>query len=99
TGSNGFSNTIAGGNIDVPSSFWKVILVLPNGSNDINRVTSSTRVIAVNMPNNQTLSSNWANYRTSVNSIESLTGLNLLENIPNSIENTLESRVDNGPTN
>lgn len=99
TGSNGFANTIAGGNIDVPSSFWKVILVQPNGTNDVSRVTTSTRVIAVNMPNNQTLSSNWGTYRTSVNSIESLTGLNLLENISNSIENTLESRVDNGPTN
>lgn len=99
TGSNGFANTIDGGNIDVPSSFWKVILVLPNGSSDVSRVTTSTRVIAVNMPNNQTLSSNWATYRTSVNSIESLTGLDLLENISNTIENTLESRVDNGPTN
>ncbi|MEO1051924.1 MAG: DNA/RNA non-specific endonuclease [Bacteroidota bacterium] len=99
TGSKGFKNTIASGNIDVPSSFWKVAIILPNGSSDVNRVTTSTRVIAVNMPNTQSINSNWANYRTSVDYIESITGLNLLENIPNSIESVLESRVDNGPTN
>ena len=97
-GRNGFANSIDGGNIDVPNSFWKVILILPNGTNDVNRVTTGTRVIAVNIPNNQSISTNWGIYRTSVDAIESLTGLNLLENIPNSLESTLESRVDNGPT-
>lgn len=99
TGRNGYRSTISSGRIDVPDSFWKVILVLPNGTNDINRVTTSTRVIAVNIPNDMSISSNWANFRTSVNSIESLTGLDLLENISNSTESVLESRVDNGPVN
>ncbi|MEL6560413.1 MAG: DNA/RNA non-specific endonuclease [Bacteroidota bacterium] len=98
TGRNGFRSTISSGRIDVPDSFWKVILILPNGSNDINRVTTSTRVIAVNIPNDMNINTNWGNFRTSVNSIESLTGLDLFENINNSIEFTLESRVDNGPT-
>ena len=99
TGRNGFASSIDGGNIDVPDSFWKVILVLPNGSNDVNRVTTSTRVIAVNIPNDQNVSSSWGSYRTTVNNIESLTGLDLFENIANSTESVLESRVDNGPTN
>ena len=98
TGRNGFKSTISSGRIDVPDSFWKVILILPNGSNDINRVTTSTRVIAVNIPNDMNINTNWGNFRTSINSIESLTGLDLFENITNSIESTLESRVDNGPT-
>ncbi|MGB3464079.1 MAG: DNA/RNA non-specific endonuclease, partial [Cyclobacteriaceae bacterium] len=73
--------------------------VLPNGTNDISRVSTSTRVIAVKIPNDMSISSNWANFRTSVNSIENLTGLDLFENISNSTESVLESRVDSGPTN
>lgn len=98
TGSNGSANTIASGNIDVPASVWKVALILPNGTNDVSRVTTSTRVIAVNMPNTQNINTtNWGIYRTSVNAIESQTGLDLFENISNSIESVIESRVDNGP--
>lgn len=99
TGRYGFANTIDNGNITVPDSFWKVALILPNGSNDINRVTTSTRIIAVNIPNDQGISSSWSSFRTSVDQIERLTGYDLLENIPNRIESVLESRVDNGPVN
>ncbi|WP_459209913.1 DNA/RNA non-specific endonuclease [Aquimarina rhabdastrellae] len=99
SGRNGFANTIDGGNITVPDSFWKVAIILPNGSNDINRVNTSTRIIAVNIPNDQGISTSWSSYRTSVNQIERLTGYDLLENIPNSVESILESRVDNGPVN
>ncbi|KAA1245067.1 DNA/RNA non-specific endonuclease [Aquimarina sp. RZ0] len=99
TGRNGFASTIDGGNITVPDSFWKVALILSNGTNDINRVTTSTRVIAINVPNDQGIGSDWTQFRTSVNSIESLTGYDLLENIPDSIESVLESRIDNGSSN
>lgn len=99
TGRYGYFTTIDGGNITVPDSFWKVILVLPNGSNDVSRVTTSTRMIAVNIPNDQGINTNWANYRTSVDYVESLTGLDLFENINDNVENYLESRVDNGATN
>jgi endonuclease G len=99
TGKNGYKTTIDGGNITVPDSFWKVILVQPNGTNDVGRVTTSTRVIAVNIPNDQGIGTNWASYRTTVDYIENITGLDLFENINNSTESYLESRVDNGPTN
>lgn len=99
TGSNGAANTIAGGAINVPSHFWKVILVLPNGSNDVSRVTTSTRVIAVDMPNTQTVNSHpWGYYRTTVNAIESSTGYDFLSNVSTTIQSTIESQVDNGPT-
>ncbi|SEK42552.1 endonuclease G [Aquimarina amphilecti] len=99
TGRNGFASSIDGGNITVPDSFWKVALILPNGSDDINRVTTSTRVIAINIPNDQGISTDWTQFRTSVNSIESLTGYDLFENITNSVESVIESVVDNGPSN
>lgn len=100
TGSNGgVTNSIAGGAINVHSYYWKVIVVLPIGSNDVSRVTTSTRVIAVKMPNTQTVSNQaWGTYRFSVNSIESLTGYDFLSNVSTSIQSVIEASVDNGPT-
>ncbi|MFB7138418.1 DNA/RNA non-specific endonuclease [Gottfriedia sp. NPDC056225] len=99
TGSNGYKTTVGNG-VVVPAQTWKVIVVLPNGSNDISRVTSSTRIIAVLLPNDQTASSHpWSYYRVSVDSIESLTGYDFLSSVPASVQNAIESKVDNGATN
>jgi len=95
TGSNGYATTINNGNITVPSNIWKVIVVLPAGSNDISRVTTSTRVIAVNTPNINTINSNWRNYRVSVDAIESATGYDILSNLPTNVQAAIESVVDN----
>jgi endonuclease G, mitochondrial len=95
----GVTNTIAGGAITVPSNYWKVIVVLPQGTNDVARVTTSTRVIAVNMPNNQTVNAQtWGYYRVSVASLQSILGYNFLSNVPTSIQNVIEANADNGPT-
>ena len=101
TGSKGGTTlTIQNGSIAVASNVWKVAVILPVGSNDVSRITTSTRVIAINTPNIQTVNSQpWGFYRTSVDAIESATGLDLISNIPDAIENTLEAAVDNGPTN
>jgi len=95
TGTRGFRERIAGGRINVPDSFWKVALILPNGANDISRVTTSTRVIAVNMPNDQGVSSNWRNFVTTVDAIEALTGFDFYENVPDAIESVIEARLNN----
>lgn len=100
TGSNGgVTSTIASGNVTVPSYTWKILVILPNGSNDISRITSSTRVIALWMPNNQSVSTAWGNYRTTVDYIESQTGFDFLSNVPASIQTAIESKVDAGATN
>lgn len=96
TGSNGgITYTIDNGLVTVPSNVWKVIVVLPNGNGDLSRITSSTRVIAVNMPNTNGLNTNWKTFRTSVNAIEAATGYDLLSNVSTSIQNVLEASVDN----
>jgi endonuclease G len=96
----GTTNTIASGSIAVPSNVWKVAVILPVGTNDLSRITTSTRVIAINTPNVQTVTNQtWGFYRTSVDAIETATGLDLLSNITDAVENTLEASVDNGPTN
>lgn len=97
-GSAGSASTIHGGDVTVPSHFWKVLVVLPVGTNDVARVTSSTRVIAVDMPNNQTVDTKvWGDYRVTVDALEALTGFNFLSNLPAAVQATVESRVDNGP--
>lgn len=94
----GVTHTIANGKITVPSRVWKVMLILPVGNNDVNRVTTTTRVIAVDMPNNQTVSSqSWEYYRVSVDYIETQTGYNLLSELPDNIENVIEAMVDTQP--
>jgi endonuclease G len=99
TGSNGSANSIAGGKINVPARVWKVIVVLPTGSNDVSRVTSATRVIAVDMPNTQTVNSQtWGYYRVKVDAIETATGYDFLSAVPTNIQSVIESVVDSGPT-
>lgn len=95
TGNGGFKTTIDGGRITVPANIWKVAIVIPNGNNDSARVTTSTRVIAVDIPNTNTLLSSWKNYRTSVDAIEAATGYDLISRMPALLQTTLESRVDN----
>ncbi|HSI90857.1 MAG TPA: DNA/RNA non-specific endonuclease, partial [Adhaeribacter sp.] len=80
TGANGYATTINSGKITVPNRIWKVMVVLPNGTNDVSRVTTSTRVIAIDTPNDNSLSTTWGSYRTSVDAIEAATGYNLLSN-------------------
>ncbi len=99
TGSAGYQTTIAGGKVTVPAHCWKVLVVLPVGNNDVARITGSTRVIAVDTPNDNALSSAWITYRTSVDKIEAATGLDLLSAVPSSVQATIESRTDTAPTN
>ncbi len=88
--------TVLASGVVVPAKTWKIIVVLPNGNDDLSRITSSTRVIAVIMPNTQSCSSySWSYYRVSVDSIESLTGFDFLSNVPTSIQNIIEANVDN----
>jgi DNA/RNA endonuclease G (NUC1)/fibronectin type 3 domain-containing protein len=96
TGSNGFANTIAGGNVVVPSSTWKCALVLPKASgNDVARVTASTRTICVIMPNIQGIrNDDWHIYLKSVDQVETLSGYDLFANVPDAIENAIEGGVN-----
>ncbi|SMB84211.1 DNA/RNA non-specific endonuclease [Hymenobacter roseosalivarius DSM 11622] len=98
TGANGsVTTTIDNGRITVPNRTWKVIVILPVGDNDAARVTSSTRVIAVDMPNTNSIIRDWGLYRTSVDAIETSTGYDLLSALPVDVQTAIESKVDAGP--
>jgi endonuclease G len=97
-GDNGKATSIASGKLAVPAALWKVIVVLPVGSDDVNRINAQTRVIAVWMLNtNATGEQPWSGYRVSVDEVERQTGYNLLSNVPESVQQAVESRIDNLP--
>jgi len=100
TGSNGgTTTTINSGRVTVPARLWKIIVVLPVGTADASRVTSSSRVIAINVPNTQTSNNSaWGTYRTSVDAIETATGYDFLSAVPAAVQSVLEATTDAGPT-
>jgi len=82
-------------NINVPAHCWKIVVMLPEGSNDLQRINNATRIIAVDMPNNQVVNEfKWEHYRVTVDEIENITGYNFLNKIPKSIQEHLESKKD-----
>lgn len=87
--------TIAAGKINVPTHVWKIILVLPNGTDDLTRINNQTRVIAVIMPNENTIGSNWRDYRSNIKTIETNTGYNFLSSLSADIKNSLAQKTDN----
>ncbi|OWP64009.1 DNA/RNA endonuclease [Hymenobacter amundsenii] len=98
TGANGFATTLDQGRLTVPARIWKVVVVLPTAAgNDAARVSSSTRVIAIDTPNDNALNSNWGQYRVSIDAIEAATGLDLLSAVPVAVQRVIEARVDDGP--
>lgn len=86
------------GKVVIPQYTWKVALVLPNGDNDLQRVTKSTRVIAIVIPNftgtGLNISDVWRKYRTSVDAVENLTGYNFFSNVPMNTQSIIERRKD-----
>ena len=82
------------GNITVPERTWKAILVLDNPGDGIADVTTDNRIIAVDIPNEQNISTNWQDFLVSVDDLELATGLDLFSNLPDDIEAVIEAQVD-----
>jgi endonuclease G len=95
SGGHGLQYFIANGHVAVPAQTWKVIIVLPVGSNDVSRVITSTRTIAVVMPNSGSIGSDWRAYRVSVDQVEAITGFDFFSNVSSGIQAVIEGRVDN----
>lgn len=94
SGGEGVQHFIADGHVAVPAKTWKVIIVLPNGNNDVARVTASTRTIAVIIPNSGAINSDWRSYRVSVDQVETITGYDFFSNIPPATQAAIEAQVD-----
>lgn len=93
-GKNGDAKVI-GGKVHVPAHFWKIVVVLPEGDNDIARINKDTRVIAVDMPNVPEVSKrNWNFYQTTVRTIEQATGYKFFTNLPADVQQALKYKQD-----
>jgi endonuclease G len=84
------------GGVLIPSALWKVLVVLDGPDLSAASVTTSTRVIAVIMPNDGGASGLWTKYRVSVDEIEARTGLDLLSDVDTAVQQVIEARVDDG---
>ncbi|MEW5927679.1 MAG: DNA/RNA non-specific endonuclease [Gemmatimonadota bacterium] len=95
-GGTGNRGTLNGaGKVVIPTYTWKIAVVLPYGLG-LSSVTStsSIQVIAVDMPNVTGISTRpWTDYKTTVDRLESFTGYNFLNKLPDSIETYWEGRV------
>jgi len=99
TGSRGFKESLAGGKVAVPAECWKIAVVVEDGAgDDLSRLSRGTRVIAVDMPNDDLqVGEGWAKYRTSPAAIEQKTGLHFFTNVRPDIAAALRQRVDDVP--
>jgi endonuclease G len=89
----GATHTIGHG-VRVPSSMFKVVVVMQGAHPLPSDVTTSTRVIAVEIPNTHTVSGNWSRYTTSLEALEAKTGFHFLSDVDPAVHDALASQVD-----
>ncbi|RCJ39122.1 nuclease [Nostoc minutum NIES-26] len=82
------------GKVTVPKSTWKIVVVIDSPGSGLDGITANTRVIAVNIPNEQEINNDWRTYRVSVDELEKLTGYDFLSSVSLNIQTVIESKVD-----
>ncbi len=100
TGKNGFATTLDQGRVTVPARIWKVVVILPEGTDDLRRIAAGqARVLAIDTPNDNAVAPDWKQYLTSVDKIEAASGLDLLSALPPAVQAQLQKVVDSGRAN
>ncbi|MEM0980637.1 MAG: DNA/RNA non-specific endonuclease [Cyanobacteria bacterium P01_H01_bin.58] len=92
-GGYGERGTLAEGRLTIPSRLWKIIVVLDQPGQGIAGISPETQVVAVDMPNRDTVSDEWRTYQTTIDRIELATGYDFLSMVPPDIQAVLESRI------
>ena len=97
TGKNGPASTIDQGRVTVPARVWKVVVFLPEGTNDLQRIAAGQgRVLAIDTPNDNNSNPDWQQYLTSIDKIEAASGLDILSALPSATQAQLQKLVDSG---
>jgi endonuclease G len=93
TGKNGRAEEIGKGRLTVmvPAKVWKVVLVLPEAGAEPRR---NTRVIAIIMPNDQSVGFDWTKYRVAARQVEKLTNFKFFSALPDEVADALRDHVD-----
>ena len=78
--------------LNVPEFCWKIILILSNGNDDLNRIDENTKIICVSMPNQMEIqkTGSWEQFECSVNYIEEITHFDFFELLDDDLEEFLE---------
>ena len=80
--------------VSVPTNCWKFVVAVPPGA-DFSAVNENTQVIAVDMPNAPNLGkTDWRKFRTTVRALEQKTGYNFLSNVPQNLQDLLETKAE-----
>jgi DNA/RNA endonuclease G (NUC1) len=98
-GPSGFNgNWLPSGKVAIPQYVWKIVVVVPtnNSVSVLDRINTSTRVIALKTPNTNGLSRSiaWQTFVTSVNQIQNDTGFTFFTALPTDIATVLRAKVD-----
>jgi endonuclease G len=88
------TNQTIGAGVAVPSSMFKVVVVLHGDHPVPTDVTTTTRVISVDIPNTTTVTGTFRSFRTSFGSLEAKTGLHFLSDVPAAVHDALAVQVD-----
>jgi len=94
-----FSGSRIASGVAVAGFTWKIVVVAPLGTEPIaSRITTSTRVIAIKIPNTAGVRTTpWQNFVTTVAQIEADTGYTFFSELPSSVASVLKTVVDGQP--
>jgi endonuclease G len=80
--------------VTIPTNCWKIVILVPGGS-PISDLDRRMRVIAVDMPNRDGLEHvKWQMFATTIRDIESKTGYDFLNYLPQDVQDGLENRIE-----
>ncbi|MBC7365965.1 MAG: DNA/RNA non-specific endonuclease, partial [Undibacterium sp.] len=96
SGPSGFTGTTIASGVAVAGYTWKIAVVVPLGPGTaLSRITATTRVIAIKIPNIAGVRSNpWQNYITTAAQIQSDTGYTFFSEVPATVAAALRTKVD-----
>jgi endonuclease G, mitochondrial len=93
-GSAGAAEAIADNKITVPAAFWKIVVINKQPGLGLAGITQNTRVIAVLMPNQQSIKEDkWQQFSTTIRDLEKRTGYDFLSNLPPAVQDALETQA------
>jgi endonuclease G, mitochondrial len=83
-----------GAGVAVPTSMFKVVVVMSGARPTPADVTASTRVIAVEIPNTDAVSGDFRRYRTTFGALEAKTGFRFLSDVAPDVHDALARQTD-----
>jgi len=96
SGPSGYAGATIATGVAIAGYTWKIAVVVPLGSGTaVSRITNTTRVIAIKIPNIAGVRSTpWQNYITTAGQIESDTGYTFFTELPASVATALRAKIE-----